>query len=319
MSPRRKPDEPASDELLFELVDWLLAIKAKAGISYADMAKEARRRGTPISASRFARVVDGCWMTEETAAVFAGVCGASPAVARRLWAAAHTARAVEMAPRWRSPGSTHTRGQLAGAMRRMLAVAGAPTLRQLEGRAGRDGSGRLRLPRSSVAAALQRRGSRLVSAALLEAFLRECGVPEPEASGWRAARGRIAGEPAEPKAAAVVRRQLVQEDGHQPPGGHPCSELERAADIVAERREKDEAIRARCDEPELDWYDQHLRQELRHDEQNWWRALVPTAEEIDEAEASARQSDAVRTAARANLVAMLRRARDQDGEPDADG
>ncbi|MER6253716.1 hypothetical protein ABT224_20400 [Streptomyces sp. NPDC001584] len=318
MSPRRKPDQPTSDELLFELVEWLLGIKAVAGISYADMAKEARKRGIRISASKFARAVDGHWMAEGTVVAFAGVCGGSVAATRRMWAAAHTARAVEMAPRWRSPGSTHTRGQLAGAMRRMLAVAGAPTLRQLEERAGRDGSGRLRLPRSSVAAALKRGGSRLASATLLEAFLQECGVPEPEAGEWRAARERIAHGSAQPADAALVHRQPFR-GGPERPGGHPCYVLERAADVAAERRAQDEAIRARCGEQELDSYDQQLRQELQHEERNWWRALVPTAEEIDEAEASAQQNVAVHTAARDDLAAMLRRALDKEAGPDAGG
>ncbi|MET9695137.1 hypothetical protein ABZY81_43395 [Streptomyces sp. NPDC006514] len=318
MSPRRKPDQPTSEELLFELVEWLLVIKKIAGMSYADMAKEARRRGIRISASKFARAVDGHWMAEGTVVAFAGICGESPAVARRMWAAAHTARAVEMAPRWRSPGSTHTRGQLAGAMRRMLAVAGAPTLRELEGRAGRDGSGRLRLPRSSVAAALKRGGSRLASATLLEVFLQECGVPEPEAGEWRAARERIANGSAQPVDGPLVHREPSR-GGPGLPGGHPCYVLELSANLVAERAAEDDAIRARCGEQELDWYDQQLRQELQHEKRNWWRVLVPTAEEIDEAEASAQQNVAARAAARDDLAAMHRRALDKDVGPDASG
>ncbi|MGW7314676.1 hypothetical protein [Streptomyces sp. NPDC054865] len=108
------------------------------------------------------------------------------------------------------------------------------------------------------------RGSRLASATLLKAFLDECGVVEPEAGKWLSARERIAGTTAQPLDRSIVPGQPFRSmDGLL---GGPCYGLEQAADIAADRREKDEAIRARCGEKELDWYDQQLSRELRYEE-----------------------------------------------------
>ena len=188
-----EPQRPCSEELLDDLVSWLRDLKSTAGLSYADMARKAHKRGIHTSVSTFSRAgVLGRRMTEDTAVTFAEVCGGSAATARKLWAAAHTERALETAPRVRRPGSVRTRGQFAGAMRRMLARAGAPTLRQLEVRGGTDHRSKRRLPRSSVALALRKRGTRLPSVSLLEAFLQACSVPEHEARQWMAAHRRLA-------------------------------------------------------------------------------------------------------------------------------
>ncbi len=190
----RRMERPRSEVLLDDLNQLLLGLKAAAGLSYADMARAARKSGVQISARTLSRAGEpGRWMTKETAATFAAICGGSDAEveARKRWTEAHTERATEGTPRMRRARSIRTRGQLAAAMRRMLAYAGAPTLRELEVRGGRDHRGRLRLPRSSVSLALRTRGTRLPSVSLLEAFLRACSVPEYEARLWMAARQRV--------------------------------------------------------------------------------------------------------------------------------
>ncbi|GKQ35682.1 hypothetical protein ALMP_22250 [Streptomyces sp. A012304] len=196
----------------------------------------------PVSACTLRRALTGRLPTLYTVRAAARGAGADEEEAGRVWAAAEAA--VRLGPVRKPVGyvpgrQITTRAGLAGAMEKVRAAAGGPSLRQL---AASPAAGGL-ISRSALHNALT--GRRLPGEELLAAFAAACGAGEETTRALLAARARIVAGP-EPRARA----------------GYPCGIVEQAVEQVEERRARDAAVRHWIPgEDEPDWYEQQLRQE----------------------------------------------------------
>ncbi|MFC8704900.1 helix-turn-helix domain-containing protein [Streptomyces anulatus] len=261
--PGREPAE------LAVLRGWLRGKKTAAA---ATAAAEGRRATYPYLAERASSagtryVVSACTLrqaldrrlplpTLRTTVAFARATGADEATARRLWEAAD--RAVNP-PRKRPaphiPGRFTTRAGLVRAMNRIRDTAPDTRLRAIAQLAGPG------LSASTLSRLLA--GKQVPTAAQLTAFAAACQAG------------------AEATAALLAGHRRVH-NGPPPASFYPCAVVE----LAEERRQRDESARPwlRLTEPELDWYDQQLRDE----EEAGFRRRVREAEalldELDDAE-----------------------------------
>ncbi|MFZ4179404.1 hypothetical protein ACOZCI_34965 [Streptomyces griseoincarnatus] len=227
---------PAGTVELAQLRGWLRA--AKGRLTFASLARRASARGMPVSACTLRRALTAELPSLYTVRAVARGAGADEEEAGRVWVAAEAAvrpRHVRK-PAGYVPGrQITTRAGLAGALEKVWAAAGGPSLRQL---ATSPAAGGL-ISRSALT------GRRLPGEELLAAFAAACGAGEETTRALLAARARIVAGPA-PRARA----------------GYPCGIVEQAAEQAEEWRARDAAGRHwNRAEDEPDWYDEQLRQE----------------------------------------------------------
>lgn len=226
--PGRRRAEPVE---LAVLRGWLR--NAKGSRTFDSLAHRATEAGMPISECTLRRAVSVGGQLPRWYTVLAFTQGASADgdEAESVWEAA--ALAVRPQPIGAAgdryvPGRFTTRAGMAEAMARMRAAAGDPTLDAIAAAGGGQFS------RSALHNAMT--GQRLASEQLLIGFAAAIGA------GERATRALLDG-----------RARILA--GTRSPAFYPCE----VADRADERRQQDEAVRSWLVEPELDWYDQHLR------------------------------------------------------------
>ncbi|WP_405444700.1 helix-turn-helix domain-containing protein [Streptomyces erythrochromogenes] len=252
----RRVAEPVE---LTTLRGWLRGKKAAAAVAakaegkratFQYLADRASAGGNQyaVSACTLRQALDGRLPTLRTTLAFtygAGCDEKDLKNAERLWAAARRAvngPAVRCAP----PvlGRFTTQAGLVRAMNRLRAGAPHPSLRALAEQAGPG------LSRSTIHRILT--GRQMPTTAQLTAFATACHASEEATDTLLAGHRRILAGP-------------------QPYIFYPCA----YAELAEERRQRDEAARPWLAEPELDWYQQQLRDEEEADLQR----------QIDEAEA----------------------------------
>ncbi|GAA1959698.1 helix-turn-helix domain-containing protein [Kitasatospora viridis] len=164
------------------LAQRLRSLRERAGLSYRQLAES-----TKYNASTYSRAASGSALpTLEVVELYALRCGADTPELRELrslWRAAHRAR--EARPRTVPLDLIRQPAELCDAMVALRSRVGRPSLRTLEQRAGGFG----RLPHSSLSLVLRRRA--MPGRALLEHFVRACGVPSAELDRWLKAWDRI--------------------------------------------------------------------------------------------------------------------------------
>lgn len=292
---------------------WLRGIKG--AFTYDTIARRASDHGQPVCERSLRRAVrrtlDGRLPALRMVVAFAhgavharahaaGASGGADALevqraeqtVRALWEAAESAvcRRTQTRPRrltW-VPGHITTKAGLARAMRRLREEAGNPSLRALASAPETAG----RFSPSTLHLALTKK--RLPSEQLLTAFAAACHASEPALQALLAARRRIVN----PLEAADCTW-----------AGYPCEIVERA-----EEHRADEAARPwLAPEPELDWYDQQLRDEEQAatDRMIAWVDSL-TAEEIEELQRRAEPGDG--HTLRAELTAVINRARGETAQ-----
>ncbi|AWI27340.1 hypothetical protein [Streptomyces tirandamycinicus] len=278
----RPPGEPVE---LAQLRGWLRA--SKGSLTFDSIARWAHASGRPVSTCTLRRALDGRLPTKNTVLAFARgtvhahargtadrhAVQAAEQAGEALWeAAASAARPPRPTPRMRYvPGLITTQAGLAKAMNRIRAEAGDPTLEELTAR------GQGRFSRSTLRRALH--GEQLPNELLLTGFADACGASEETTTALLAARRRILAGP-------------------RPPAVYPCDIAERAE----ERRQQDEAARHWLAEPELDWYDQQLRDE----EEAEHRRDVAWVDQLTDDELKALQQQAADSAKPGDLRIRLR-------------
>jgi hypothetical protein len=288
---RRPPPEPVELTVLRgTLRAW------KGTLTFEAIARRLSRSEWPVSECTLRRALDGRPPGRRTvlafavSAVHARACGADEGevqaavqTAEALWQAASDAVTRRQSGRPRAPhvpGHVTTLAGLGRAMERVRAAVGTPSLRVLV--AAPEAAGRL--TRSTLHNALQ--GRRLPSEQLLVAFAAACGAGQSTADALLAARRRV-------------------QAGPRPPAVYPCEIVERAD----ERRQQDEAARPwLAAEPELDWYDQQLRDE----EEAEYQRMTAWVDSLGDDELAKLQVQAAAGAGRdlrAELAARLSRPR----------
>jgi hypothetical protein len=275
----RRPAGPAE---LARLRGWLRA--AKGRLTFESLARRAGARGMPVSACTLRRALNGRLPTLYTVRAFARGAGADEEKAGRVWAAAEAAvrpKPVRKPAAYVPGRQITTQAGLAGAMEKVRAAAGGPSLRQLAASPAAAGL----ISRSALHNALK--GRRLPGEELLAAFAAACSAGEETTRALLAARARTLTGP-EPRARA----------------GYPCEIAEEAE----ERRARDAAVRRWIpDEDELDWYDRKLRdeEEAEHRRMSAWVDSL-TDDELQELRQARAASGAGRDL-RAGLAAYIPR------------
>ncbi|MGW7200397.1 hypothetical protein [Streptomyces chryseus] len=217
---------------------------AKGSLTYESIAQwVVRAGGKRVSASTLCRAMDGRLPTKEVFLAFA--CGAAHAHARgasaqkvwaaeekaaQVWEAAFAAVHPPPADRTRAaygPGRVTTLTDLVAAMRTLRTAAGNPSLRSLV--AAADG----RFSRGALHNALT--GRRLPSEELLKAFVSACGADQAA------------------EKALLAARQILSGPRPKPAPRSPCDMVDQDPEHDAHGR------RWRWLSPELDWYEQQLR------------------------------------------------------------
>ncbi|AXI76106.1 hypothetical protein [Peterkaempfera bronchialis] len=270
----------AETQELAALRGWLRGVKRR--MTFEGLARRASGKKLPISECTLRRALDGRLPTRYAVLAFARGAGADEKTAERMWAAASEAGANLVVPRARPPhvpGRITTQAGLARALTRLKSDARL-SLRQIA--AAPEAAGLL--TRSSLHNALT--GRRLPSEQWLAAFTASCA----------------AGNVAVLVALIDTRHRILA--GPRPPAVYPCEIVE----LADSRRQRDEAARPWLAEPELDWYDQQLRDEEEAEFQRqiaWVDDL--TKDELDElaheAQTTAQQND------RPSLADLLNRYR----------
>ncbi|MFF0794724.1 hypothetical protein [Streptomyces spiralis] len=242
---------------------------AKGRRTFDSIARRATEAGMPISESTLRRALtpNGRLPRQHTVVAFARGADADEDKAALVWGAAASAvrpQPVMAAGNRYVPGRFTTQHGMAEAMLRMCAAAGDPT----RGAIVAAGGGRFSRRDLDLDNALS--GRRLASEQLLIDFATAIGAGEKATQALLDGRARIL-------------------DG--PPGplfSYPCA----MADWVEERREPDEAIRSLFAGPELDWYDQQLRDEERDEEEAEHRRMIAWVDSLTEAELDELQQQA---------------------------
>ncbi|MFD5883295.1 helix-turn-helix domain-containing protein [Streptomyces yangpuensis] len=167
-----------------ELAEALRVLRTGAGLTYSELAVT-----TGLSPATLKRAASGRILPSwETAKEFALACGILPADLRPVWLKARIAERgrLKQLRRPRSPELATTFGDLGEAMEYFYEAAGAPSLRQLQERAG----GRHLLPLTSAARIVNREALPASRQQCL-AFLTACGLPDRVAERWAQAFDRI--------------------------------------------------------------------------------------------------------------------------------
>ncbi|MDX5570203.1 helix-turn-helix transcriptional regulator [Streptomyces sp. ID05-04B] len=219
---------------LVKLTEWLRMHKEASGKSGRELAQDS---GAGISERTLLRAFAGrCVPSEAVVEDLAEILHADKAVARRLWRGARAETAVGPGMRRRGPATVTTAEALVEAMIVMRAQAGQPALAHLEETAGRDETGRWRLPHSTLWLVLQEKIP--PSEGLFTAFLHALYLPGKDVREWQATFRRV-------YAGAPVRRAW----GEPPPpvvrnDPAPLTSCENG-DVALQRMERHEEIKLR--------------------------------------------------------------------------
>ncbi|MFJ4866478.1 helix-turn-helix domain-containing protein [Streptomyces sp. NPDC088748] len=181
-----RPELPVDHTVLArgELAEALRALRAAAGLTYGELAVRTGLAPTTLKRAASGRTVPS-W---ETVKEFASACGVLPADLHPAWLKARIAERghLKQLRRPRSPELATTLGDLGEAMEYFYESAGAPSLRQLQERAG----GTHLLPVSSAARIVNRQALPASRQQCL-AFLVACGLSDALVSRWVRAFDRI--------------------------------------------------------------------------------------------------------------------------------
>ncbi|MFG3016121.1 hypothetical protein ACGFZB_37870 [Streptomyces cinerochromogenes] len=279
----RRAAEPVK---LTELRGWMR--NAKGRRTFDSIARRAKLAGMPISECTLRRALtpNGRLPTRHTVLAFARGADADGHTAAEVWEAA--AGAVRPQPVLAAgdryvPGRFTTPTGMGRAMALMGAAAGGPT----PGAIVAAGGGRF--SRRALDNALNGRG--LASEQLLIDFAAAIGAGEKATRALLDGRSRIlAGPPG-------------------PLHSYPCAVF----DWAEEQRQREEAALAWRVEPELDWYDQQLRdeEEAEHRRRVAWIDSLTEAE-LDELQRQTRLAASAQGDLRAELAEYIARARPAD-------
>ncbi|MFE0116785.1 restriction endonuclease [[Kitasatospora] papulosa] len=175
MAGRREKELVARVPEMAEVARWLRQSRRLAGLTYEDLV-----RATGFSRGRLNRAAHGWRSTWPVVEAFTRACGTNVAEARQLWLNAKAAlEGVDQDPDAIPIGQVGTFEELREAMNRLRALAGSPSLRELEERAGR------RLTRSTMSNVLS--GAVNPRRHLVVTFAEIVGVSRSEAAAWEAA------------------------------------------------------------------------------------------------------------------------------------
>ena len=167
------------DRNLRPLALWLREQRQRAGLSFTELSKSTGLSPRTLSRASSGRALPTLPVVER----YAAGCRADAARARKLWKSARLGAASRDGVHHEADGDTLRPeyivnfAQLRAAMIELRALAGDPTLRELEERAG---SGML--PRSTVNLILRGRGRPRRD--VLRAFVGACGVRESQVPAW---------------------------------------------------------------------------------------------------------------------------------------
>ncbi|MFD5794911.1 hypothetical protein ACFWIO_15455 [Streptomyces diastatochromogenes] len=285
-SPGRIGRRAAEPVELTELRGWMR--NAKGRRTFDSIARRAKRAGMPISECTLRRALtpNGRLPTRHTVLAFARGADADGPTAAEVWEAA--AGAVRPQPVLAAgdryvPRRFTTPTGMGRAMAVMVSATGGPT------RGAIVAAGGGRFSRRDLDNALNGRG--LASEQLLIDFAAAIGAGEKATRALLDGRARIlAGPPG-------------------PASSYPCAVVEWAE---ARQQDTETALAWRI-EPELDWYDQQLRDEEEAEPRRkvaWIDSL--TEAEFDELERQTRPAANAQGDLRAELAAYLERARSAD-------
>ncbi|MFE9468745.1 helix-turn-helix domain-containing protein [Streptomyces virginiae] len=167
-----------------ELAEALRELRTAAGVTYAELSVKTGMSPATLKRAASGRILPS-W---ETVKEFVSACGALAADLHRVWLKARIAERGRLRKlrRPRAPELATTVGDLGEAMEYFYEAAGAPSLRQLQERAG----GSHLLPVSS-AARIVNREALPASRQQCVAFLTACGLPDRSAERWAQAFDRI--------------------------------------------------------------------------------------------------------------------------------
>ncbi|MGI5372653.1 restriction endonuclease [Streptomyces iakyrus] len=158
-----------------EVARWLRQSRRLSGLTYEDLV-----RATGFSRGSLNRAAQGWRSTWPVVEAFTRACGTDVAEARQLWLRAKAAlEGIGQDPDVIPIGQVGTFEELREAMNRLRALAGSPSLRELEERAGK------RLTRSTLSNVLS--GAVNPRRDLVVAFAEIVGVRRGEAAAWGAA------------------------------------------------------------------------------------------------------------------------------------
>ncbi|MEV3972760.1 hypothetical protein AB0K68_32200 [Streptomyces sp. NPDC050698] len=267
---------------LTELRGWMR--NAKGRRTFDSIARRSKLAGMPISERTLRRALtpNGRLPKQYTVLAFASGADADGDKAALVWEAAAGAvrpRPVLAAGDRYVPGRFTTLTGMGRAMARMCAAAGGPT----HGAIVAAGGGRF--SRRALDNALN--GRRLASEQLLIGFAAAIGAGEKATRALLDGRARILTGPSGPLSS------------------YPCTVYE----WLEMRRQGNEAALAWRVEPELDWYDQQLRDEKEAGHQRmvaWVGSL--TEAELDELQRQARSAASAHGDLGAELAAYIERA-----------
>jgi transcriptional regulator with XRE-family HTH domain len=168
---------PTRNRGLFELASWLRALRADAGLKYADLADKTEEAGRRFTATTLQRAASGSRVpTLRVVEAYAQACGATAKEARKYWRAA---RAFHRPPpsTFPKPRLINDSVELRAALYAVYVKAGALPLREMDRRAQHG-----RLPRNTLSRMLT--GGTMLKRDQLKAFLEVCEVPEREHPDW---------------------------------------------------------------------------------------------------------------------------------------
>ncbi|MBQ1117002.1 helix-turn-helix transcriptional regulator [Streptomyces rubiginosohelvolus] len=170
---------------LQDLVEWLRACRKAAGLTYRELAVRAGLHATTLQRAASANTVPGL----NVVLAYARGCDMLVEDAHLLWKRARREQARSGRPNGRpapAPSLVSDRAELSSALRALYEEAGAPSLRDMEERAGAFGF----LPRSSAHRIVNKQAVPR-DRDQLHAFLRACEVSENRWKEWEGAWGRV--------------------------------------------------------------------------------------------------------------------------------
>ncbi|MEU7230374.1 helix-turn-helix domain-containing protein [Streptomyces chrestomyceticus] len=182
---RRERTVITDNHALEELVEWLRSARHGTRQTYVQLAARAAFHATTLQRAASGRTVP----RHAVVVAYAQACGASTEHAQRLWRKARyeerrAKRGGQAVPAPR-PDLIRDLADLSAGLRELYEKAGAPSLRELEGRAGEYGL----LPRSSLHRIVHRQTVPHGQAQFM-GFLQACDVPKEERAPWLGAWNR---------------------------------------------------------------------------------------------------------------------------------
>ncbi|MCX4792624.1 helix-turn-helix domain-containing protein [Streptomyces sp. NBC_01221] len=174
---RPEKEIATTNAALRHLAEWLRDQRARAGLSYRELANRAGLHATTLQ-----RVASGSSVPQLMPVLaYARGCDAQPEEARRLWQRARREHVRTQHGRQPAPAPAFVRdfADLSAALRGLYERACAPSLRIMERRAGGFGA----LPRSSAHRIVNKQ-TVPHSLQQFQAFLRACEVPVEQWKEW---------------------------------------------------------------------------------------------------------------------------------------